>query len=52
MIRPLELSGVNELDNDNRIRVLAIIDKLRELGINEDVSLPQVSQLNASPEVI
>ena len=43
MKRPLELSGANELDNDDRVRVLAVVDKLRELGINEDVSLPQVS---------
>lgn len=41
---PLELSGVNELDNDNRVRILGIIDKFRELGINEDISLPQVSK--------
>lgn len=40
----LELSGVNELDNDKRVRILGIIDKFRELGINEDISLPQVSK--------
>jgi len=39
----LDLSGANELDNDDRVRVLAIIDQLRELGVNEDISLPQVS---------
>ncbi|BCR91453.1 dynamin family protein [Aspergillus chevalieri] len=38
----LDLSGANELDNDDRVRVLAIIDQLRELGINEDISLPQL----------
>lgn len=40
----LSISGVNELDNDNRVRILGIIDKFRELGINEDISLPQVSK--------
>lgn len=39
----LDLSGANELDNDDRVRVLAIIDQFRELGVNEDISLPQVS---------
>ncbi|KAI9759619.1 MAG: hypothetical protein M4579_002187 [Chaenotheca gracillima] len=38
----LELSGLNELDNDERVKVLGIIDQLRELGINEDLSLPQL----------
>lgn len=38
----LELSGVNELDNDRHIRVLNAINKLRELGIDEDVAFPQV----------
>lgn len=40
----LKLSGVNDLDNDDRVRVLAIIDQFRELGVNEDISLPQVSK--------
>lgn len=42
----LDLSGANELDNDDRVRVLAIIDQFRELGVNEDISLPQVSNLD------
>lgn len=36
------LPEVDGLDNESRVRVLGIIDKLRELGINENVSLPQV----------
>ena len=37
---------VDELDNTDRRRVLGIIDKFRELGVNEDISLPQVSTLD------
>lgn len=33
---------VNGMDNEGQVRVLGVIDKLRELGINENVSLPQV----------
>lgn len=44
----LNLSGVNDLDNDDRVRVLAIIDQFRELGVNEDISLPQVSEQTIS----
>ncbi|KAI2823747.1 hypothetical protein CBS147321_11058 [Aspergillus niger] len=36
------LPEVDGLDNESRVRVLGIIDKLRELGINENVSLPQL----------
>jgi hypothetical protein len=36
------LSGIDNLDNDSRVRVLGIIDKLRELGVSETVSLPQL----------
>ena len=31
-----------EIDNDDRIRVLSVIDQLRTLGLSDDVSLPQV----------
>lgn len=39
-----KLSGrsVEDLNSQDRVRVLGIIDKLRELGVNEDISLPQV----------
>lgn len=40
--RALELSSVGDLDNEQRLRILGIIDKLRELGVSENVSLPQV----------
>ena len=39
----LELPGVNDIDNEDRVKVLAIVDQFRELGVNEDISLPQVS---------
>jgi GTP cyclohydrolase I len=34
--------GVDDIDNPDRVKVLGIIDKFRELGVNEDISLPQV----------
>ncbi|PIG84605.1 hypothetical protein AARAC_010921 [Aspergillus arachidicola] len=40
--RGIDLTGADELDNEKRIRLLGIIDRLRELGISENVSLPQV----------
>ncbi|KAL6230944.1 hypothetical protein BDW75DRAFT_248246 [Aspergillus navahoensis] len=36
------LPEVDGLDNESRVRVLGIIDKLSELGVNENVSLPQL----------
>ena len=39
-------SSVEDLDNEDRVRVLGIIDKFRELGVNEDISLPQVGKEN------
>ncbi|KAI9045152.1 dynamin family protein [Aspergillus affinis] len=36
------LSGVQSLDNEKRLRILSIVDKLRELGVSENVSLPQL----------
>jgi hypothetical protein len=41
----LELAAVDGLDTEERVRVLEIIDKIRELGVSEDVSLPQVRML-------
>jgi hypothetical protein len=38
----LDVADVAELDNEKRVRILGIIDNIRELGVNEDVSLPQV----------
>ncbi|KAK3045424.1 hypothetical protein LTR09_012975 [Extremus antarcticus] len=40
--RSLADSSVADLDNKDRVRVLGIIDKFRELGVNEDISLPQL----------
>lgn len=39
---PLARASLEDLDNEDRVRVLGIIDRFRELGINEDISLPQV----------
>ncbi len=36
-------SSVEDLDNKDRVRVLSIINKFRELGVNEDISLLQLS---------
>jgi hypothetical protein len=33
---------VDSFDSDSRVRVLGVIDRLRELGISDNVSLPQV----------
>jgi hypothetical protein len=38
----LASTSLEDLDNDDRVRVLGIIDRFRELGINKDISLPQV----------
>jgi hypothetical protein len=32
-----------DIDNEDRVRVLGVVDKLRELGVSDDISLPQVS---------
>jgi hypothetical protein len=42
---PERLSGLDGLDNPERIKLLAIIDKFRELGVSEDLSLPQVCHM-------
>ncbi len=33
------------LENPGQLRLLKVIDQLRELGIGEDISLPQVRPL-------
>ena len=40
--RSLGLGAVGDLDNERRLRILGVIDRLRELGVSENVSLPQV----------
>ena len=40
--KALDVADVADLDNEKRVRILGIIDNIRELGVNEDVSLPQV----------
>ena len=40
-------SSVEELDSDDRVRLLGVIDQFRELGVNEDISLPQVGPVSA-----
>ncbi|KAH9882664.1 hypothetical protein J1614_000900 [Plenodomus biglobosus] len=41
--KALGLADVADLDNEKRVRILGIIDKIRELGVSENVSLPQSS---------
>jgi hypothetical protein len=43
----LGLTAVDDLNNEKRVRILGIIDKLRELGVSENVSLPQVRALDS-----
>jgi hypothetical protein len=40
MIKPLSLAAVGDLNNEKRLRILRVIDKLRELSISKNVSLP------------
>ncbi|EKV08712.1 hypothetical protein PDIG_65760 [Penicillium digitatum PHI26] len=40
--RAIDLTGADGLDNEKRVRLLGVIDRLRELGISENVSLPQL----------
>ena len=42
MAKKLQLSSVTGLENEQRLKILGIIDQLRELGVGENVSLPQV----------
>ena len=38
----LNLEAFHSLDKDKRQAYLAVVDQLRELGVGEDLSLPQV----------
>jgi hypothetical protein len=38
----LGLSAVDDLDDERRVKILSKIDSIRELGVGESVSLPQV----------
>lgn len=38
----MAVKAAGDLHNEKRAKVLEIIDKLRELGVSESVSLPQV----------
>jgi hypothetical protein len=38
----MDFRAAADLDNEKRAHVLEIIDRLRDLGIGETVSLPQV----------
>jgi hypothetical protein len=40
--KSLQLTAIGGLENENRVRILGVIDQLRELGVGENVSLPQV----------
>jgi hypothetical protein len=41
-MRSLNLSAIGEMDKTTRFKYIGVVDKLRELGINEDLSLPQI----------
>lgn len=34
--------NINTFDNADRVKLLGVIDHLRELGISDDIPLPQV----------
>jgi len=40
------------LENPAQLRLLKVIDQLRELGVGEDISLPQVGPLSVLLEDI
>jgi hypothetical protein len=40
--KSLQLAAIGGLENEKRVRILGVIDQLRELGVGENVSLPQV----------
>jgi hypothetical protein len=40
--RALALTAADGLDNQKRVQLLEVIDHFRELGVSENVSLPQV----------
>lgn len=40
--KALGFAAIGDLDNENRLRILGVIDKLRELGISDNVPPPQV----------
>lgn len=42
----LSPNAIEDIDNEDRVKVLGIIDQFRALGVNEDVSLPQVRQVS------
>ncbi|OKO92891.1 Interferon-induced GTP-binding protein MxA [Penicillium subrubescens] len=48
--RGIDLTEAEGLDNEKRLRLLGIIDRLRELGISENVSLPQIVLRRAPAE--
>lgn len=39
--------NVNTFDNVDRVKLLGVIDHLRELGISDDIPLPQVYNRSA-----
>jgi hypothetical protein len=45
----LDLGAFHSLDKDKRQVYLGVIDQLRELGVGEDLSLPQVPPLSKVP---
>lgn len=42
----MALQAATDLHNEKRARLLEVIDKLRELGVSDTVSLPQVGISN------
>ena len=43
---------IDSFDSGERNEQLEIIDKLRELGVGDDISLPQVSKVVSSYDIV
>ena len=41
--RPIDFQEVGEIENPQRGQILEVVDRLRHLGVNDVLSIPQVS---------
>lgn len=42
-----ELPAITGIHSQEQIRILDAIDRMRDLGVNEDLSIPQVSAISS-----
>lgn len=50
--RTIDLSGISGMDNPDRVNHFGVIIKLRELGVNEELSLSQVSLIQPALAIL